>query len=87
VKPVLHYLGDTCEKLAEADLAVLIDVEDAYDSLYQRVLLQLRHVEDLPRVQVTTTVRIDLFEACVQLLNFLLCEMAGELRRIDVAHK
>ena len=87
MKPVLHYLGDTCEKLAEADLAVLFDVEVVYCSLYQPVLLRLRHVEGLPRVQVTTTVRIDLFEACVQLLNFLLREMAGELRRIDVAHK
>lgn len=46
----------TGQELAEADLPVLVYVENRNHPLHQRILRQLRHVKDLLRVQVAASV-------------------------------
>lgn len=76
----------TCKELAKTNLAVFVDVKNRNDPLDQRILWQLGHIEYFSWIQVATAIRVDLFEACVQFLDFLLSEMARKFSRVNVTH-
>lgn len=59
-------LGHALDKLLEVDLAVAVRVEDVYDALDERVLLQLRKRHELVDAERARVVQIELLEALAQ---------------------
>jgi len=74
-RPNLDELIITRKELAEGYLSIFIFIEDGDDSFDERILIELRDIENLIGVKVTRVIFINLFKAGVEFLYFFLAEL------------